>query len=151
MKKYLILFLLTVSLLHHITQANTLDLLALQTGTDKSSSAHYYTKIYEKYFTPLKNNPLNILEIGLCLGASARLWDQYFINPDTHLYFIDIQDSLFNQIKNTVSSRCNFYKANQENKTELTNFVHTFNVMFDIIIDDGGHTMKQQINSFEAL
>lgn len=50
----------------------TLDELALQHGTDKSSAIHYYAVKYEKYLQFTRLARINILEIGVLNGASLQ-------------------------------------------------------------------------------
>jgi len=132
------------------TYANNLDQLARQCNTDKSSLAHNYTKIYEKHFKKLQNKPLKILEIGFLTGCSARLWDKYFTNSLTRLFFLDINPELQKYAKG-LSSRCSLHIVNQDSENELHDFIKKNGDNFDIIIDDGGHTMTQQITSFKTL
>lgn len=122
-----------------------LDQIALSTGADKSSNCHNYTEIYAKYFSPLKDKPIKFLEIGIDQGASVKLWEEYFKNAELH--FIDIT---FKNIR-YFSERSKYHLANQENLADLAKFISEAGGDFDIIIDDGGHTMSQQINSFSAL
>ena len=46
-----------------------------------------FLDIYEKYFEPLREKKLNILEIGVDKGDSLRLWKEYFFNspPDKNV------------------------------------------------------------------
>ncbi len=124
-----------------------LDDLGDKFQTDKAIS-HDYTKIYNFYFENIRNNPINFLEIGFLKGCSARMWDEYFTNAA--LYFIDIDRNAF---KNSagLSSRCHFYVADQAKKKDLLDFVSAVGEKFDIIMDDGGHTMEQQQTSFSVL
>ena len=46
-------------------------------GTDKTKK-HQYDTIYEKYFEPIKNDQLNILEIGVDKGLSTLAFHEYF-------------------------------------------------------------------------
>lgn len=124
----------------------SLDNLGLKYGTDKSSLFHSYTKIYEKYFEPLREQPIKFLEIGFSRGASAHMWEEYFSNAQ--LFYIDIDLSSFGFLQNF--TRTHLYFVNQENPAELSNFSREMGD-FDIIIDDGGHTMNQQITSFKML
>ena len=122
-----------------------LDQLALAAGTDKASNYHNYTEIYAKYFGPLKNQSIKFLEIGILRGNSVKLWESYFKNAELH--FIDITlDAV--EYK---PQRAQYHIANQESPEDLDLFVNKAGGQFDIIIDDGGHTMKQQIVSFESL
>ncbi|MGB8468136.1 MAG: class I SAM-dependent methyltransferase [Candidatus Babeliales bacterium] len=126
---------------------NLLDRIALKHGTDKSSRIHNYTRHYSHYFLHLRHKPIKFLEIGFCQGASARLWDEYFKKAE--LYFIDINPGVFDDAKG-LSNRCHIDLIDQGNAAQLEEYALKYGP-FDIIIDDGGHTMHQQITSFETL
>ena len=105
-------------------------------GTDKESKHKYCSAFYEKTFSDLKDKKLNILEIGIQHGSSLVLWNEYFKN--SIVYGIDnsnfIKDRLdtYPRIKTIIQDAY---------KKELT-----FNLpLFDIIIDDGPHTLESQI------
>ncbi len=132
-----------------LSVASELDNLARQYYADKSSDWHNYVVVYEKYFSPLKNKPIKFLEIGLAMGYSAKMWRDYFTYADLHFienqqHFIDIY-----QATNPVKSRC--YLLDQANEFDLLKFVDESGGNFDIILDDGGHQMDQQITSFRIL
>ncbi|MBA3721873.1 MAG: class I SAM-dependent methyltransferase [Parachlamydiaceae bacterium] len=122
-----------------------LDNLAIAAGTDKSSTFHNYTKVYAKYFDSLRNDKIKFLEIGINKGFSAKLWESYFTDGDLH--FVDI-DKINIQY---YSPRAHYHFVDQTNFTDLTKLVKSLGGNFDIIIDDGGHTMHQQIMSFQTL
>ena len=127
-----------------------LDALAIKYGTDKGPQWHNYTPIYDHYFHAKKGLPITLLEIGFWQGASMRMWDSYFTHPDTHLYSIDFNDAYFSAIT-LCSSRCAAYKADQEKPADLYRVMQSIGCNLDIIIDDGGHSMNQQITSFKTL
>ena len=112
---------------------------------DKGSNWHNYTKIYSLYFAPIKNEPLRLLEIGIYKGASVILWENYFPNAELHFIDITLANSKYS------SKRSHYHLADQSNSQQLLNVVSNINGKFDIIIDDGGHTMQQQIVSFTTL
>lgn len=127
-----------------------MDKLALKFAPDgysgKSSNHHNYTEIYSYYFASIKDRPLKFLEIGIFEGAGAHFWEEYFKNAE--LNFIDIT---FNRVKYS-SPRCHYYLADQAKPDQLIDVLKTIGGgQFDIIIDDGGHTMVQQITSFKTL
>lgn len=122
-----------------------MDTLAIEAGADKSSNFHDYTRIYSNYFKDIKNQPITFLEIGIYKGASVKLWEDYF--PYADLHFIDINPSSIVYH----SSRSHYHFIDQKNIAQLQSFAQSLNKGFDIIIDDGGHTMEMQINSFIAL
>lgn len=129
------------------TQPQSLDSLAVKHGTDKSSKFHSYTKTYEKYFSSLRYIPMKFLEIGFAGGASAHMWEDYFTRGEIH--FIDNNFDTYKHFNNF--NRTMLHILNQEDSTELANFIKRTGGQFDIIIDDGGHTMHQQITSFIKL
>lgn len=122
-----------------------MDNLALQAGTDKSSSFHNYTEVYSQLFSSLKDKPIKFLEIGIYKGDSVKLWEKYF--PKAELHFIDIEP---NYIQYT-SSRAHYHFLDQANSKAVKSFAKAVGGEFDVIIDDGGHQMKQQMVSFQAL
>ena len=101
----------------------------LETGTDKSSAFHNYTRIYSKYLSKFKAAPIKFLEIGIYYGNSVKLWERYFPNADLH--FIDIDP---NQI-HYHSIRSHYHFVDQANKKALSNFVIGEGGDFDVIID----------------
>lgn len=129
---------------------NELSMIATRYGTDKGPLGHNYTCVYSLFFSPLKNNPIALLEIGFYQGASIALWDAYFIHPQTRIYAIDFDDTYFNRIV-SCSNRCSVHRIDQENPVQLHMFIDTMCNAFDVIIDDGGHSMRQQITSFTVL
>lgn len=133
----------------------TLDELGKIHKTDKSSGngiypakdGHFYTKVYEKYFQLLRNEPITFLEVGFLNGASAYMWQDYFTRA--RLYFIDINPGCYEHARN-LSNRCSLHIVDQTDTQALITFADMVSE-FDIIIDDGGHTMAQQIITFKAL
>jgi hypothetical protein len=104
-------------------------------GTDKEAKHKYCSAFYDNAFFDLKDKKLNILEIGIQNGSSLVLWNEYFKN--SIIYGIDntnfIKDRLdtYPRIKTIIQDAY---------KKELT-----FNLpLFDIIIDDGPHTLESQ-------
>lgn len=133
--------------LHSNTDSAPLSTLAQ--ATDKGPSGHNYTEIYEKYFNELQHKPLKFLEIGFLIGGSARMWDAYF--SQAQLHFIDVSEELFQKYGYGLSNRCHLHIADQSNADDLLQFIEKVGGEFDIIIDDGGHKMHQQITSFKTL
>lgn len=121
--------------------------------TDKRESEHNYVKFYEKHFEGIRNNNLKILEIGIFrpkpesgreVGASLKTWYDYF--PNANIYGVDIND--FKDVENdrikTIIADQGF-RNTENNVNGLSTIIEKFGGDFDIIIDDGGHTMSQQL------
>ena len=105
--------------------------------TDKGPYYHGFTELYESVLFPIKNDKLRILEIGVAEGGSLGLWADYFPNAD--IYGIDIFDkSAMN------SDRITTFVADQANRAQLASFIEQHGGEYDIILDDGGHSMEQQ-------
>lgn len=66
-----------------------LDAIALEAGTDKSSSFHNYAATYDELFGHLRNAPCKILEIGVLRGESMRMWLEGF--PQAEVHGVDIK------------------------------------------------------------
>lgn len=126
-----------------------LDTLALSLDpkrtSGKSSNWHNYTEVYALYFAPIRKRPLKFLEIGIYKGAGVRLWENYFENAELH--FIDIT---FDHAE-YFSTRSHYHLADQAKPSDLQRVIDVVGGNFDIIIDDGGHTMEQQLVSFKEL
>ncbi len=123
--------------------------LAGKHGTDKGPRWHNYTRIYEKYFAAIRDEPIKLLEIGFLKGQSARMWREYF--PNAELHFIDVEPSKFTTYGSDLADSCFFHVADQQSPEDLSGVIERCGGEFDIIVDDGGHTMQQQLVSFREL
>lgn len=122
-----------------------LDNLATQYKTDKSSQHHSYTKIYDFYFRNIRLKPLKFLEIGIFCGSSVMMWENYLENSELHFIDITYENLVYNPI------RSHLHLVDQSNASSLMRFIEEVGGNFDVILDDGGHTMDQQITSFKTL
>jgi 23S rRNA U2552 (ribose-2'-O)-methylase RlmE/FtsJ len=105
----------------------------------------HYFDIYEKYFSKYIGQQINILEIGISHGGSLQLWKKYF-GDKVNIYAIDINP----QCKKLEEERVKIFIGSQGDRQFLQQVVQELPDL-DIVIDDGGHTMNQQIISFENL
>jgi SAM-dependent methyltransferase len=117
-----------------------------QTGpkTDKGSDAHDYLRFYELEFSPLRDEPIKFMEIGVQTGSSIRLWLEYF--SKARVFGIDIGKMTF-----PVDDRYTFVQGDQSSVPFWESFIGTHGSDWDVIIDDGGHHSGQIITSFESL
>ena len=122
-----------------------MDQQALESNTDKSSRHHNYTKVYSQWFDSIKNKPIKFLEIGVFRGESVKLWEKYFSKADLH--FIDINYNLLTYLP----TRATLHTADQGDPNQLIALMQKTGGNFDVILDDGGHTMHQQKTSFATL
>jgi ubiquinone/menaquinone biosynthesis C-methylase UbiE len=114
---------------------------------DYKNEAHtvHFLDIYEKHFQYLRDKPLKFLEIGVAYGGSVRMWKEYF--PRAEIYGIDISP----ECRQYAEDRIHIHIGSQNDAEFIKNFLSTVGGNFDIIIDDGGHMMNQQMTSLKLL
>jgi hypothetical protein len=117
----------------------------LAVGHTDKAVYHNYMEIYSMYFKEIKEKPLKFLEIGIFRGGSLFVWENYFKHAEIHGL-----DSTFDYLAYKFD-RAICHKANQSNPEELLQVVKDCGGNFDIILDDGGHLMTEQIISFTTL
>ena len=114
--------------------------------TSLKIKGHGYSNFYQKYFENLKSKNLNILEIGSFHGnASAAL---FFYFKDSKFFAADIYPDLFRYKSNRIK---NFYVNSSDENSIQENIINKFTNNFDIIIEDAGHSLKDQIISLFML
>ena len=107
--------------------------------------AHGYAKFYNDYFTNIKNEKLNILEIGSFYGnASASL---FFYFKNSFLYAADIFPDLFRYKSKRV---INFF-VDSSKEDSIKDDIIAKDIEFNIIIEDASHSFKDQIISLFLL
>ena len=109
----------------------------------------HYIKHYNNLFKPIKDDVLNLLEIGVKKGDSLKIWKDYFIN--SNIYGFDINDEHFKVLENI--PRISVHLVDQTDIVGMNKFLDHNQLLskFDIIIDDGGHTQEQVQTSFRFL
>jgi len=112
---------------------------------DKLCKWTNYPKIYDRFFSKFRHKNPVILEIGIRFGGSIQVWNTYF-DHQCQIYAVDISK----ECKNIEKDNVKVFIGDQANKNFL-NKIKEKSPKFDIIVDDGGHKMNQQIISFEEL
>ena len=113
----------------------------------KISKWEHYFDIYERHFNRFVGKNVKVLEFGVAGGGSLRMWKDYF-GDKSKIYGIDINP---NCIKYSDKSKnIEVFIGDQENVSFLRKIAKDIGEV-DILIDDGGHTMAQQINTFNEL
>jgi hypothetical protein len=110
--------------------------------------AHNYTSAYERWFEPIRDEPIRLLEIGVCdpaaPGASLNAWYEYF--PKATIYGFDIVDA--HRFDN---DRITTFVGDQSSPKDLAQLAESSGGDFDVIIDDGSHHAAHQQISLAAL
>lgn len=135
-----------------------LALLAEGHGTDKGPasitrstfgrkhmlSGKNYTATYGRFFAHLRAIPIRLLEIGIDRGASIPVWEEFFTAGT--FAAIDIRE----KCRKYATERTTVHIGSQTDPGFLRS-VSGKSGPFDVIIDDGGHTMEQQQVSLTTL
>lgn len=119
------------------------DEIAGKTGTNKRW--HGYMPAYALNIGHLRNRPIRLLEIGVRNGRSTLMWESLF--PMATLFGIDNDETC----RRFETERTKIYIGDQADKAFLRKFTEETGGDFDVVIDDGGHLMNQQMTSFRAL
>lgn len=112
---------------------------------NKMTKWSHYFEVYHRHFERFRNRQVTVLEIGVWGGGSLQMWKKYF-GSQCHIIGIDIME----ECRDYEEEQIKIYIGSQEDK-EFLQRVKKDLVQVDIIIDDGGHTMNQQIVTFEEL
>jgi hypothetical protein len=98
------------------------------------NTTHSYLETYEQLFSPIRDTPLNILQIGVLHGGSMQLWDKYFSNAT--IYGVDPQPLDVYRVAFFFQNNVKIYSGQPYDPAFIDeNFVQK-NIKFDIIFDD---------------
>ena len=104
-----------------------------------------YFEVYDKWFGRYRDKDITFVEIGVQNGGSIQMWKKYF-GKNVKIIGIDID------------SRCKQFEEEQITieigSQEDVDFWNKFKLKYpkiDILLDDGGHTMRQQIITFQCM
>jgi hypothetical protein len=119
-------------------------------GSDKGGKSHNYSIFYNHIFNRIKNNRLNVFELGLGTnnpnilssmrgsgnpGGSLRAWRSYF--TDSNIFGGDIdKEILFSE------NRIKTFFCDQTSPESIGDMWSCIPASIDIIIDDGLHELS---------
>lgn len=111
--------------------------------TDKHDH-HSYLTVYDQLFLPMKDSPINFMELGIHKGGSLLLWKTYF--SKARIFGLDKKESVYRDDidvlrKNNIITMILDY--------DLATNATFNNIMFNIVIDDLSHDIIHQIKTFE--
>ena len=105
----------------------------------------HYFEIYDRHFSRFRGTDVHLVEFGVSQGGSLQMWKDYF-GAKARLYGVDINP----HCKKFEEAQVEIFIGDQEDRRFLKLLTDKI-PRIDILIDDGGHTMQQQINTFEEL
>ena len=119
---------------------NPLIKLVNNVRTDKNT-IHSFLELYHSLFNEIRDSVKKVLEIGICYGGSIKLWNDYFPNAEIHGMDIIGPESIWKEI---FGKEKIILHIGVDSYTETV--VNTLPMDFDIIIDDGPHTLESMIS-----
>lgn len=138
-----------IYILYHLM---SLENLVNNLRTDKNTT-HSYLPLYQKLLISKKETARNVLEVGIFLGGSIKLWSEFFTNATVYGLDIINSDEVWEGIKNNEKIILHTSTDAYNNDFFTNNFLHK-NIKFDFMLDDGPHTlesMKQFINLYSQI
>ena len=105
----------------------------------------HYFDIYDRYFSKFRDQEILMVEVGVFKGGSLDLWKNYF-GPKAKIIGIDIDP----ECKKFESDHIHIEIGSQDDREFWKDFRDRYPKV-DIFLDDGGHTMQQQIITFEEM
>jgi hypothetical protein len=106
---------------------------------------HEYALFYDKYFKNLKNDKLNILELGTFKGGATAAFSFFFSN--SKIYSGDLYPDIFNFYSKKITN----FKIDTGSEESINNIIVKNELKYNIIIEDAGHYLKDQIISLFML
>ena len=114
----------------------------LDNYTDKNTTHCYVDCFYEEYFSSYREKSISLLEIGVSLGASLKLWKEYFTNAKTIVGIDNRPEVICEQFRNIEG--VTYYFEDAYSETIINKLPK-----FDIIIDDADHCVESQIRAID--
>lgn len=105
----------------------------------------HYIDIYDLYFNKYRNKQIVLLEIGVAHGGSLQMWRKYF-GENALIIGVDVNP----ECKQFETGNTKIFIGSQQDEKFLSELIRQI-PRVDILLDDGGHTMKQQITTFKNL
>jgi 23S rRNA U2552 (ribose-2'-O)-methylase RlmE/FtsJ len=104
---------------------------------------NHYFEMYERHFAKFVDRDVRICEIGVYSGGSLEMWRHYF-GAGCSIYGVDIEPAC----RNYETEYVKIIVGDQADRTFWKKFRDGVPPL-DIVIDDGGHTVQQQIVTLE--
>lgn len=105
----------------------------------------HYFDIYHHYLKKFREREVHVLEIGIYSGGSLAMWRDYF-GEYCNVYGVDIEETT----KIYEDDRTQVMIGDQADRQFWKEVKRKFPII-DIVIDDGGHLLQQQVITLEEV
>lgn len=120
-----------------------LDAIGVRHGTELSSLGRDCLAQWERFLEPLREEAIDLLEIGVGSGASLRTWREWF--PLAHLVGLEARRVM---LESSIAG-CTIVQGSQTDFEVLRRIL--LNRRFRLIIDDGSRHVDDQVQTFLTL
>lgn len=114
-------------------------------GLPRIHKWHHYFEVYHAAFAPWRGQAPTVIEIGVQRGGSLAMWAEYF-GEGARIFGLDVDPAVAAQ----APPGTKVFIGDQADPAALRRLLAETGPP-DIVIDDGGHTMRQMITSFQVL
>jgi len=105
----------------------------------------HYLDVYHRHFARFRGTEFTMVEIGVYHGGSLQLWRDYF-GPRARIIGVDVNP----RCKSLEEPGIEIVIGDQSDARFLSQLRERLG-RIDLLLDDGGHTMQQQIVTFSTL
>lgn len=105
----------------------------------------HYFDIYHRHFARFRGKPVTIVEFGVSHGGSLQMWKEYF-GPQARIIGVDINP----KCAAVAEPQVEVVIGDQGDREFLRSLAAKVG-RIDVLIEDGGHTVEQQIATFEEM
>jgi len=105
----------------------------------------HYFDIYHRHLQRFRDRPVTLVEIGIYQGGSLQMW-RHYLGPQARIIGVDINP----RVQQLAEPGIEIMVGDQSDRDFLRSLREQVGAI-DILIDDGGHTMVQQITTLEEL
>lgn len=126
-----------------ISRKNPLEELGYKYQPSKRN--HNYLLYYWMHFRDIRFDVRSVLEIGLQTDRSIKMWEEFF--PNAIIYGIDLEPKCLD----FQCDRRKIFIGDQGDSKFLKSVAKRAHKPFDIIIDDGSHIPRHQVETFQTL
>lgn len=133
------------NLCSHVDELTEMEKAFLTGRHNRSFKWLNYFEIYNRHLAKYIGKEVTILEIGVNKGGSLQIWKEVF-GSKARIIGVDITP----ECKMLEEEQIEIYIGSQEDREFLRALKKDIGRV-DVLIDDGGHYMQQQIITFEEL
>lgn len=105
----------------------------------------HYFDIYHRHFQQYRNRPVTVVEFGVFHGGSLQMWKKYF-GSQARIVGVDINP----ECAKLAEPQIEIHIGDQGDRDFLADLSAKVGGI-DVLIEDGGHRMTQQVATFEML